>query len=86
MPTVLVLGANGMVGSKLIDLLRQDCDITVVAGTRSVPSEPDLEWRKVDINNRASVQAALKGIELVFLCTGLSRPSFSSQFDPSEFC
>lgn len=80
---VLVLGATGYVGSRLVPALL-DAGHDVVASSSRAP-QPDLhswggqvEWRRCDATDRRQVDAALTGIDvLVYLVHSLDSPGFA---------
>ncbi|MCB2039954.1 MAG: NmrA family NAD(P)-binding protein [Rhodoferax sp.] len=74
---VLIVGASGQVGRLLLDELQSDASLQVVAASRSpqarqVFARRGMQAVHLDHADRASVRAALAGIERVFLCTGYS--------------
>jgi NAD(P)H dehydrogenase (quinone) len=77
---VLITGASGHVGSALLDELQADCSgehLRVVAASRSPDirrafAQRGMQAVDLDHGDRASVRAALVGIEQLFLCTGYS--------------
>lgn len=71
----LVTGATGFIGSRLCeDLVRQGIDVRVLARNPSAFQSPDHRVRVVsgDLSNRASLDRALEGIDLVFHLAGLT--------------
>ncbi len=77
---VLVTGASGNVGSALLEELAVDCSggsMQVVAASRSPDKRQAFRNRgmdAVDLDHRvrATVRAALVGVDQLFLCTGYS--------------
>lgn len=70
--TVLVTGASGHLGRRVVELLLARGDVRVVAGTRSPDKIDDLKQRgavvrALDFDDGASVAAAVAGVERVLL-------------------
>jgi nucleoside-diphosphate-sugar epimerase len=68
---VLVLGASGFVGSRLVRALVAGSDMQVVAGLRRVRSDFDalpVEQRVIEVTDASSLQEGLAGITHVVNC------------------
>lgn len=65
---ILVVGATGNVGAPLVEELVKR-GVAVKAGSRNKPANlPEgAEWAKVDLADSASVEAALDGVDAVYL-------------------
>lgn len=68
---VLVLGASGFVGSRLVKALSEQGDVTVIAGLRR--ERPDfrargIEQRLIEATDASSLRAGLEGITHVINC------------------
>ncbi|MGZ5399245.1 MAG: NAD-dependent epimerase/dehydratase family protein [Nocardioides sp.] len=82
---VLVLGATGYVGSRLVPALL-DAGHDVVASSSRAP-RPDahawgdrVEWRRCDATDRDQVDSALEGVDaLVYLVHSLDSPGFADR-------
>lgn len=75
-PRVLVLGATGKVGGGVARALAARGDLEVVAGVRSPARAgglpPGVAARHLDLDDPATLPAALDGVERVLLLTGYS--------------
>jgi dihydroflavonol-4-reductase len=73
---VLVTGATGFIGSHVARLLAERGDEVVLAveGDSNDAAIEDLELRRVkcDVRDRRAVRRALKGVERVFHCAGIT--------------
>jgi NAD(P)H dehydrogenase (quinone) len=74
-PKVLVLGATGMMGSRIAELLDQNSTVTAVRAVRD-PAKL-AEWKaegkeavQIDLNDPTTFPAALEGIDRLFIATG----------------
>ncbi|MGL5446941.1 MAG: NAD-dependent epimerase/dehydratase family protein [Rhabdaerophilum sp.] len=68
---ILVLGASGFVGSRLVKALSERGDITVVAGLRRERSDfqaSGVEQRLIEATDAASLRAGLQGVTHVINC------------------
>lgn len=66
--TVLVVGATGFLGAKIRQQLEQDGTVTVRAmSRRGAPAgaTPSVEWVRGDLMDPASLDAALRGVDVV---------------------
>ena len=71
-----VIGATGMIGNHLLQLLLKDTSIKTVRiiVRREVPSiAPNLEVRVIDFNNPEALKAAIMGSEVVFCTIGTTQ-------------
>jgi uncharacterized protein YbjT (DUF2867 family) len=60
---VVVLGASGVVGSALVDVLKETHDVVAVA--RRPRSEPGVEWIAADLTSEPDTARALAGADVV---------------------
>lgn len=73
---VLIIGATGQVGSRIINtLLANKAQVTIVAGIRSEKQKESFASRKIDtvfidLDHPATHLSALHGIDTLFLLTG----------------
>ena len=76
MTTVLVTGATGFIGSHVAHLLAERGDDVVLGVEEGSPGDAiaDLELKRLrlEVRDRRSVRRALKGIERVFHCAGVT--------------
>ncbi len=66
--TVLVTGANGFVGSHVLEALQKREDVRVIAGCRNktkLPAEFKGEVREGDLRNESYRQSLVKGIDVI---------------------
>ncbi len=59
MKKVLITGANGLLGQKLVQLLSSDTEYTVLAtarGERRIPLENKVNYQKLDVTDKSAVQ------------------------------
>jgi len=85
---ILVLGADGFIGSNLIKRLIQRKDVDLVAfdlftdgKIRNLDFSENLEFFSGNFLNRDDIQRALEGVNYVFHCISLTTPG-SSMNDP----
>ena len=71
-PRVLVMGATGQVGRAVVNLLKNDPSLEVVAAARSVQKAKTLEVPIVhlDLDNIETFEPALAGVDRLFMATG----------------
>lgn len=76
---ILVLGANGFIGQRLLRRLRSIDWAVAVAGVRNPPRAPadGIEHRIVDVTDRGSLTPALSGIHAIVNCVGGSAADIS---------
>ncbi len=69
---VLVTGATGQLGGLIVRHLLQGLPATsvVAAGRNAAKAPPDVEFRHLDYNDPASIEAALRGVTRVVLVSG----------------
>ena len=69
---ILITGATGQVGRKVVKILRSDSSLEVVAAVRSAAKGKELgvPLVELDLDKIESFAPALKGIDRVFLMTG----------------
>ena len=85
MASILVTGATGFIGSHVARLLAARGDEVVLAVERGSPDTAieDLDLRRVncDVRDRRAVRRALRGVERVFHCAGVTsvRPQDSER-------
>ena len=84
MPSVLVTGASGFVGSHIVQALRAQ-GIAVRCLVRRTsrldllrPSAPEFAWG--DVSEKATLGPALKGVDAVIHCAGLTRARSRSEY------
>ena len=88
MPDVLVLGADGFIGSHLCDALRSDgysvraFDRFPGGAARNLAPASDLEIAQGDFLNRSDLEAALKGVRFVVHLISTTTPATSGA-DPA---
>src|SRR6187402_3898661 len=72
MPKMLITGATGQVGGAVIEFLKTDKSIEIIAAVRNPAKAADLgvASRELDFDRPETFGAALKGIDRVFLMTG----------------
>lgn len=74
-PKILITGATGQVGGKVIRFLRMQEGIEIVAAVRSPEKATAFAAQGIaavtlDLNNEATHDPALKGVERIFVMTG----------------
>lgn len=74
-PKILITGATGQVGGKVIGFLRMQEGIEIVAAVRSPEKATAFAAQGIaavtlDLNNEATHDPALKGVERIFVMTG----------------
>jgi nucleoside-diphosphate-sugar epimerase len=76
---ILVLGANGFIGRKLLAALRAADWASPIAGVRVPPSVPQegVEYRSVDATDEAALAGALTGADAVVNCVAGKAPVIS---------
>jgi NAD(P)H dehydrogenase (quinone) len=69
---ILVTGATGQLGSRIVQQLlkRVPADRIVAGGRNASKAPPGVEFRTLDYNNPASIDAALAGVTRVLLVSG----------------
>lgn len=74
---IAVTGATGHLGSEIIQTLKQQVDNKNIVGIARKPEKAShwgVEIRKGDYNNKTDLDAALKGIDIVLLVSGMDSP------------
>ena len=74
---ILVIGATGQVGGAALDFLADKSGIDVFGATRDLAKKPLVEAegavaRQLDLDDPASIRAAVEGIDSLLLVTGYS--------------
>ena len=70
---VLVVGATGLVGSKLLELLVAEIAVTriiVIGRTEPVVKSPKVEFHKFDFQNYNEIENLFPGVYTVYCCVG----------------
>lgn len=91
MTTVVVLGASGMLGSMVVDVLAAQPGLEVAGTVRSAALAaachgklPEVEWRRYDAAVRgASLDRAIDGAQWIVNAIGLTKPYIHDD-DPAE--
>jgi nucleoside-diphosphate-sugar epimerase len=68
---ILVLGANGFIGRRLVEALIRESNLQPVAAVRSLgrgPALPGVEMLVCDATNRAAMERALGGVDVAVNC------------------
>jgi nucleoside-diphosphate-sugar epimerase/predicted dehydrogenase len=86
-PHILVTGASGFVGGRLVEVLSARGD-GVRAATRLASRArqlPDVEWVQCDLTREAEVEEALRDVETVYHCAALcSAPGSLTDFEQAN--
>jgi nucleoside-diphosphate-sugar epimerase len=86
-PKILVTGASGFLGGRLVDVLSSEGN-AVRGATRLVSRAralPGVEWVQCDLANEDEVRVALRNIETVFHCAALNgAPGSLEEFEELE--
>lgn len=74
-PKILITGATGQVGSKVINILEQHTDIKIVAAVRSAAKAQSFNQRNIDtvifdFDDESTHAGALTGIDRLLIVTG----------------
>lgn len=83
---ILVTGATGAIGSALVDGLHRDGERPLVAGRRPDAlraTYPDLEARRLDALDPATVEEALQGVQVLYYLIHSMEPGTAS-FDERD--
>lgn len=76
MHSVLVLGASGLIGSHLIDLLKEDTGVDKIYLLLRKPlhtNHPKIEERIVNFSNEDSFKNNIPSVDTIFCCIGTTR-------------
>jgi uncharacterized protein YbjT (DUF2867 family) len=81
--TAAIIGATGMVGTYLAELLLQDDYFSTVRVIvrRPYPNHPKIEVKLVDFNDAESLKLALEGTHAVFCCIGTTQKKVKGDKD-----
>jgi nucleoside-diphosphate-sugar epimerase/predicted dehydrogenase len=83
-PRVLVTGASGFVGGRLVERLSQD-GVSVRATTRLISRAkklPNVEWIECDLTRDEDARRAVDGVEIVFHCAAMAgSPGSLEEYD-----
>ena len=74
--TVTIIGATGLVGTYLTDLLKEDSsvnDIRLVTRRPVTDLHPKLEVRVIDFTNKEAFRAAIAGSQVLFCAVGTTQ-------------
>ena len=74
--TATIIGATGMIGNYLLELLLQDnyfSTIRILVRRPYPKTDPKLEVKLVDISDAESFKLALEGIDVIFSCIGTTQ-------------
>lgn len=75
--TVLVTGARGLVGGRLIDLLRGRRDVRAIGLTRSADhtgSDGNISFAAVDWQNQGGLEEACQGVDAIIHLAAMNEP------------
>ena len=73
---ILVTGASGFLGSRLVEFLAER-GVRVRAGTRLISRArdiPNVEWVQLDLTREDDVRRAVAGVSTIFHCAGMVGP------------
>jgi uncharacterized protein YbjT (DUF2867 family) len=85
MKKILIAGASGFVGGKLIEALLEQTDVNIVALSRSTKesSNPRLNWKKCDLFSVLELEQALEGCDSAYYLVHSMQPS--ARLDQANF-
>lgn len=78
--TAAILGATGLIGSRLLDILRSDdhfSSIRVISRRPVALAGPKTEVRVIDFENMEQFRAAIEGCDVVFCSVGTTQKKVS---------
>lgn len=83
---VLITGANGFVGAGIIERLRRDADLTLVAGPRGpIPEQyRDLRWIQLDLREPGRLDFLVRDQDAIIHLAGLAHVSRDGAGDTWE--
>jgi len=85
---ILVVGATGFLGAKILSQLAQDQTINLRAmSRRAAPADasPDVQWVRGDLMDPASLEAALKGVDVVVSsANGYMKETIEADFEGNK--
>lgn len=79
-----IIGATGMIGSYLLEILLKDDYFTTVRIIVRRPcqkADPKMEVKLVDFNNAESLKLALEGTDTIFCCIGTTQKNVKGDND-----
>lgn len=74
--TAAIIGATGLIGSNLVDLLLEDdyfSTVRIIVRRPQQKTDPKMEVKLVDFDDAESLKLALEGTDAVFCCIGTTQ-------------